>query len=134
MQVKPKDIAEILGGAKVLGRAVNTLADLDAVVSAGLPLASEQSVRQKLAGDLLLQVSTGSSKEMDKPSSEVLERIARMFLYAEQVFGHQARASDFLHTPHPLLYGATPLAKLHSELGGREVEAILDSLAYGLPA
>ncbi|MCC7342874.1 MAG: hypothetical protein IT170_19200, partial [Bryobacterales bacterium] len=45
----PQQIAEILGGEKVLGRAVHTLADLNAVVIAGLPKASLRLAAERVA-------------------------------------------------------------------------------------
>jgi hypothetical protein len=76
-----------------------------------------------------------SERVVIQPSdSERIERYARFLAIAKKVFGTMPRALDFLSTEHDRLGGRTPLACLSTELGGREVEAILDSIAFGLPA
>lgn len=59
-------------------------------------------------------------------------RVAYALSLAEDIFGSRKAAADFLKRRHPLL-GATPLEKLETEWGGREVERILQSAIHGLP-
>ncbi len=59
-------------------------------------------------------------------------RVAYALSLAEDVFGSRKSATAFLKYPHPKL-GATPLKKLETEWGGREVERILQSIIHGLP-
>ncbi|MBV9252008.1 MAG: DUF2384 domain-containing protein [Acetobacteraceae bacterium] len=64
---------------------------------------------------------------------EQTERLARLFAYASRVLGSVEDAREFMHRPHPELAGRRPVDAALSELGGRAVERVLDSLAYGLP-
>jgi putative toxin-antitoxin system antitoxin component (TIGR02293 family) len=64
---------------------------------------------------------------------EQTERLARLFAYAQRVFGDADDARAFMHNPHPELQGRRPVDAALSELGGRAVEKVLDALAYGLP-
>lgn len=63
------------------------------------------------------------------------ERATRLFYImslAKDAFGSEAMAEKFLMHKHPKLK-TTPLAKLETEWGGREVELILHSMIHGLP-
>jgi putative toxin-antitoxin system antitoxin component (TIGR02293 family) len=64
---------------------------------------------------------------------EQTERLARLFTYATRVFGNIADARTFMYRPHPELEGRRPVDACLTELGGRMVENVLDSLAFGLP-
>jgi putative toxin-antitoxin system antitoxin component (TIGR02293 family) len=64
---------------------------------------------------------------------EQTERLARLFAYAQRVFGDVRDAREFMQRPHPELQGRRPVDAALTELGGRAVERILDALAYGLP-
>lgn len=64
---------------------------------------------------------------------EQAERLARLFAYAQRVFGDIDDARAFMQRPHPELQGRRPVDAALSELGGRAVERVLDGLALGLP-
>lgn len=66
-------------------------------------------------------------------ANEHQARIIYVFDLAKEAFGDQGLATKFMKAKHPLLH-ATPLQKLDTEWGGREVERILNSMIYGLPA
>lgn len=66
-------------------------------------------------------------------ANERLTRIYYITEIANVAFGNKKLAQKFLNLPHPKL-GMTPLQKLETEWGGREVETILNSIIYGLPA
>ncbi len=65
--------------------------------------------------------------------SEIVERLGRLWAQAVRIWENKDDARAFLHAPHALLGGQTPLAAAHTELGGRGVERILNGLEYGLP-
>ena len=65
--------------------------------------------------------------------SEQTERLARLFTYARTVFGDNDDARAFMRQPHPELGGRRPVDACLTELGGRAVESVLDSVAFGLP-
>lgn len=70
---------------------------------------------------------------LTQAQSEQTERLARLFTYATRVFGDVDDARTFMRRPHPELGGRRPIDACLSELGGRAVESILDSIAFGLP-
>jgi putative toxin-antitoxin system antitoxin component (TIGR02293 family) len=56
-----------------------------------------------------------------------------MFSYAARVLGSVEDARAFMRRPHPELDNRRPVDACLTELGGRAVERVLDSIAYGLP-
>ena len=81
-----------------------------------------------------LQAGSGRAL-MSKDESERLARLARIWAFACEVWGGEEAARRFLHDPHALLDGKTPLAVvLDGELGGRLVEEVLGRLSYGSAA
>jgi putative toxin-antitoxin system antitoxin component (TIGR02293 family) len=50
------------------------------------------------------------------------------------VWGSDENALAFLHTPHAMLGGRTPLDVAMTELAARRVEALLWRLFYGIAA
>jgi hypothetical protein len=67
-----------------------------------------------------------------KSDSDKATRLIYILDLANETFGDKKRAREFLLRRHPKLK-ATPLAKLETEWGGREVENILHAMIYGLP-
>jgi uncharacterized protein (DUF2384 family) len=51
---------------------------------------------------------------------------------AQDVWCDAADARHFMMTPHPMLGGNTPAEHSLTDLGAREVEGILHSIAFGL--
>jgi putative toxin-antitoxin system antitoxin component (TIGR02293 family) len=136
-------VAKSLGGKAVLRREVRTLADLNAVVMAGLPLKSLTAVTLRYTADhrsmvtsLVVPRSTMARREKEKvlsvTESERLERLARVTAIAEQALGSRDAAEEFLTTPHALL-GGVPLALAMTDLGARRVETVLERIEYSLP-
>jgi len=70
---------------------------------------------------------------LTQQQGEQTERLARMFSLAVKVLGSVEDARDFMRRPHPELDGRRPVDACLTELGGRAVERVLDSIAYGLP-
>ena len=66
--------------------------------------------------------------------SDRLSRLLRMIEHAEETFGDAAKAHAWLRRPTPLLDGETPLDRLDTDFGTRQVEAILGRIAHGLAA
>ena len=65
--------------------------------------------------------------------NEQLVRAAYINSLARAAFGTEKLAAKFFKNKHPKLK-ATPLQKLETEWGGRQVERILNSMIYGLAA
>ena len=70
---------------------------------------------------------------LTQAQGEQTERLARLFTYAHTIFGDNDDARTFMRQPHPELGGRRPVDACLTELGGRAVEAVLDSIAFGLP-
>jgi putative toxin-antitoxin system antitoxin component (TIGR02293 family) len=64
--------------------------------------------------------------------SDRLSRVLRMVDEAETTFGDPAKAHTWLRRATPLLDGETPLDRLDTDFGTRQVEAILGRIAHGL--
>jgi uncharacterized protein (DUF2384 family) len=63
----------------------------------------------------------------------IATRMFFIFNLAREAYGDEKLAKKFLTHKHRKLR-TTPLAKLETEWGGREVEKILNSMIYGLPS
>ena len=133
-----------LGGQKVLRSRVRTLADLNELISQGLPFRSLRSVSQRYPEaarrrieQIVVPRTTLQRREqsgvLSPEESERLERVARLTALAEYVWEVPEAAQQFLMTPHPQLDGQAPLELAASDLGARRVEDLLWKLEYSLP-
>ena len=64
--------------------------------------------------------------------SERLYRIVRLFNLATSVLGTSENAREWLHTPSGDFEGRSPLEYSDTEIGAREVEAVLDRISDGV--
>jgi len=143
MSVDSGKVAEILGGEEVLYERVRTSADLQRVVSEGLPIRALDEAVRYVAGsgraatalrDRIVPRATRARRtRLRLAESERVERLARVMAIAEQVWEDREDAREFLREPHPMLDGKSPLEMAETELGARRVERLLMSLEYGLP-
>jgi putative toxin-antitoxin system antitoxin component (TIGR02293 family) len=143
MTIDIAKIASILGGERVLHRRVGSLADLEQVVAAGLPLRALDAAVRYVAGngraatalkDGLVPRATRSRRTRLKlGESERVERLARTMALAEEVWENREDAVAFLNEPHPMLEEKAPLDMAATELGARRVEQLLTQMEYGLP-
>ncbi|CAN5496984.1 DUF2384 domain-containing protein [soil metagenome] len=143
MTIDAARVAEIMGGEKVLHHRVASLADLEAVVAEGLPIQALDETAIYISGnaraattlkDRLVPRATRSRRTRLKVTeSERVERLARLMAMAEAVWEDEEDARAFMHEPHPLLDGRTPLEMAETELGARRVERLLMKLEYSLP-
>ncbi len=136
-------IAEVLGGRRVLRRSVHSMADINELVRAGLPVGSAQVVMENFAlsqEDLLkpLGISKATLARRQKEprfraaESDRLYRIAYIAARAEEVFGGREKASDWLHSPNRALNNETPLSRLDTTIGVRQVEGLLTRIEHGV--
>ena len=139
-----KAIAELLGGQKVLGKAIKNPADLAKLVRKGLPAGSIRALAGKLhLGNSVLssklgipqrtltrRLSQGSLLTSDESDRTV--RMARVYASAVEMIGEQEKAVEWLRTPNRALGGEKPLDQLDTDLGARMVEDVLGRIAYGV--
>jgi putative toxin-antitoxin system antitoxin component (TIGR02293 family) len=139
--VTPEKIASVMALASV----PHSFAELDELVSHGLPKnALKASVDRICLNNedrkhLLYRIIPEATYKRRRDSlsvdeSERAERLARVYATAEYVWDSDDDARAFLHAPHPMLQGRTPLDVSMSELGARRVEELLWKLYYGIAA
>ncbi len=66
--------------------------------------------------------------------SDRLSRLLRIIEEAETTFGDHAKAHTWLRRPTSLLDNEAPLDRLDTDIGTRQVEAMLGRIAHGLGA
>ena len=66
--------------------------------------------------------------------SDRLARVLRIIDEAETTFGDKAKAHSWLRRPSALLDGEAPLDRLDTDIGTRQVEAMLGRIAHGIAA
>jgi putative toxin-antitoxin system antitoxin component (TIGR02293 family) len=66
--------------------------------------------------------------------SDRLSRLLRVIEDAEITFGDRKKAHDWLRRPTPLLDNESPLDRLDTDIGTRQVEMLLGRIAHGIAA
>jgi putative toxin-antitoxin system antitoxin component (TIGR02293 family) len=137
-------IAKVLGGRKVLGKAVKKADDLAQLVRKGLPAISVTALAEKLemSNNVLsrklgipqrtLTRRLSQRSRLTAAESDRTVRFARVYASAVEMIGDEAKAVEWLRTPNRALGGERPLDQLDTDLGAREVEDILGRIAYGV--
>ena len=64
--------------------------------------------------------------------SDRLSRLLRVIEETETTFGDRTKAHEWLRRPTALLDGESPLDRLDTDIGTRQVEAMLGRIAHGL--
>lgn len=73
-------------------------------------------------------------KRLKEDEGETVLRVATVLALAVYVGGSDEWAAEWLTCRHPMLGGARPIDRALSAVGARQVEHILYSLHFGLPA
>ena len=135
--------------ARILGRRVQDGRDLDALVREGVPkpalerlvslLAEPMSgdgkdLRVRLRNKIVPRATYQRVERFNLQVSETTERLARLYALASHAFSDPSAAARFMMTPHPELSGRTPFDVALTEVGGREVEEVIERGLHGLPA
>jgi putative toxin-antitoxin system antitoxin component (TIGR02293 family) len=143
--MEPRATGEVLGGRRVLGRAVTSLLKLNDAVERGLPKASLRIVAARVFPDasgqralmrrIVPEATYKRRRESLSPAESArTERLARIIAIAEDVWQDRAQARRFLTTPHSEIGGKSPLDAALTELGARQAEEVMARIVYGLPA
>ena len=137
-------IAEILGGRKVLGRAITKPDDLAHLVRKGLPAGSVTALAEKLhVGSTLLSRKLriplrtltrrlSQASVLTPAESDRTVRMARIYANAIEMIGDEEKAIEWLSTPNRALGGEKPIDQLDTDTSARMVEDILGRIAYGV--
>jgi len=137
-------IAEVLGGRKVLGKAIKKPDQLARLVREGLPASSVTALAAKLdMGNAVLSRRLGipqrtltrrlsQRSRLTAAESDRTVRFARVYTNAVEMIGDEEKAVEWLRTPNRALGGERPLDQLDTDPGAREVEDILGRIAYGV--
>lgn len=143
--IAAQQIAELLGGVDVLGNPVHDMMELDELVAKGIPRPAFDALIDRLAAgaDEVTRVSLRyriipratyqRSRVLNQQHSETVERLARIYAMARAVWLDDRAAQRFLLSPHPELKDKTPLDAALTEIGGRQVEEIIERGMHGLP-
>lgn len=146
MSVAAEQIAAVLGGRQVLGRRVRSMRELDDIVRAGMPKTALDTFINALGasryGEFAVQlrnkiVPRATYNRVDRFNlqvSETTERMARLYAMALSVFDDAEAATRFMASPHPELGDRSPFEAALTEIGGREVEEVIERGLHGLPA
>jgi len=146
MSVAAEQIANVLGGRRVLGRRVKSMRELDDIVREGMPKSALDffidALGERQYGEFAVQlrnkiVPRATYNRVDRfnlQASETTERMARLYALALSVFEDSAAAIRFLANPHPELDDRAPFEVALTEIGGREVEEVIERGLHGLPA
>ncbi|MGP8253627.1 MAG: antitoxin Xre/MbcA/ParS toxin-binding domain-containing protein [Terracidiphilus sp.] len=142
--IRPENIAEVMGGAAILGQRVRSIDDLEKTISGGLPKRALRLTAERVsasAGDarrvmfrIVPEATFKRRTRLSAAESERTERLARVIAAAEFAWNDRGDAREWLTRPHPELGQRTPLESAMTELGARRVEDLLDRLFYGIPA
>jgi putative toxin-antitoxin system antitoxin component (TIGR02293 family) len=142
--MEPQQTGKILGGERILGKAVTSLLELNDAVERGLPKATLRIVVQHVFPDaseqrammhrIVPEATYKRRRERLSPAeSERTERLARVVAIAEEVWQDREQSRRFLTTPHPEIGGKTPVDAALTELGARQAEEVMARIVYGLP-
>ena len=143
--IATQQIVDVLGGEDALGNPVQDMMELDELVAKGIPRSAFDALIDRLAAgaDEITRVSLRyrivpratyqRSRRLNQQHSETAERVARIYAMARALWQDDRAAQRFLLAPHPELRGKSPLDAALTEIGGRQVEEIIERGMHGLP-
>ena len=149
MSVAATEVAAVLGGRRVLGRRIRHGRDLEELIREGVPkpalerlvaLLAEpygsggRDLRAGLRNRIVSRATYQRVVRFNLQVSETTERLARLYALAAAAFADRSAAARFMLTPHPELDDRTPFDVALTEVGGREVEEVIERGLHGLPA
>lgn len=131
-----------LGGEAVLGRPLQSNADLLMAIRDGFPpkvverlMESAGLTLKELAESLDLSVRSLQRRRVAGRlapfESDRVYRLARILALGEYFLGDHDKAVRWMKRPNRALGGIAPLSTMDTELGARTVENILGRIAFG---
>ena len=76
------------------------------------------------------RIADGATLKIEE--ADGIARLLRVVGMARRVFESDALADEWLRAPNPALDGHTPIRMARTDLGGREVEAVLGRIEHGV--
>ena len=144
MSAVVEEVARKLGGPRVLGRNVYSLADLALAVRRRLPLAAlkglaqagltEQEIDRFVIPQRTRRHRASKKQPLTIDESDRAVRLLRIQTVAEDTFGSKEKANIWLRRPLAELGRETPLDSAQTEAGARVIETILAKIAWGAAA
>jgi putative toxin-antitoxin system antitoxin component (TIGR02293 family) len=139
----PTGVSTLLGGKKVLKRAITEQHEMRETLRNGLPFAALEAfvkamgiptttVTRVLGLAPRTLARRKAQHAFNAVESDRLYRLARVVLMAVQVLGSPEQARQWLARPNRALGGETPLSLLDTDLGARQVEAVLGRIEHGI--
>jgi putative toxin-antitoxin system antitoxin component (TIGR02293 family) len=136
-------LVDALGGRKVLKRRILTWDELRETVKLGLPYASLEALigkfglaREEAAAALHLPQRTIARRKKEQKlqadESDRLLRLARISAQAAGTLGSEEKAAQWLRRPNRALGNQSPLKLMDSDIGTRQVEAVLGRIEHGI--
>ncbi|MFN0053568.1 MAG: antitoxin Xre/MbcA/ParS toxin-binding domain-containing protein [Planctomycetales bacterium] len=143
--VNERNIADFLGGAKVL-RGISETLGIQRAIRAGFPYAALEVLAGLL--DMPMRDVTEvlgmaprtlarrkkSRGQLSPIESDRLYRCARIVQLAANLLGDLDKTRAWLARPNLALGGNTPLSMLDTEPGARQVENVLTQISHGIYA
>jgi len=138
------DVAERLGGKRVLKRDVDTDFDLVDAIEDGLPVSAVDAVigDGPVTADEIYELviprrtlahRKSKGQRLTAEQSDRLTRVVGMAARAEEAIGDPGKAARWLRKPNSALQGKRPLDLLESDVGARIVDRVLGRIEHGLP-
>jgi putative toxin-antitoxin system antitoxin component (TIGR02293 family) len=135
----------ILGGELTLGtRVIRNERDLDTLIHEGLPVAAlDHAIRALGATRRAILDGVGiarstvrrrkgvEGKRLDLVESERTVRLGRIAALGNEALGSTEAAGRWLQQPNRALGGVEPISLLQTDVGAREVEAVLTRALLG---
>lgn len=137
------DVVSVLGGPKVLGRALRSPEDLATRVREGLPYSSLTAVMEQygIAREVLCAILHLSRRNLlrrreqsrlSADESDRLYRLARVLAHANRVFRDLEESAEWIQAPNPSLGKQQPLTLLDTDIGAQQVDDVLGRIEHGI--
>lgn len=110
-------------------------------VAAGIPFRSVREIEsqgltrddiRQIIPDRTLDRRIASGENLKIEEADGIARLLRVVNAAREVFEDAALADEWLRSPNPALGDLIPIQMARTDIGGREVEAVLIRLSHGV--
>lgn len=138
-----EDTVEVLGGPSALTTTIRSFRDLDALIHEGVPIAALRNAIEAL-GEPEARIIAGigiprttlyrrkkAESRLGFVESERTVRLGRITALGRLALGSTIATGRWLVKPNKALGGAMPIELLQTDVGAREVEAVLGRALLG---